>query len=325
MKFDVVIGNPPYQEDIVKDTSPKPLYNEFMDVAREVSGQYISFIIPARWYAGGKGLDKFRAYMLNDGHLKEIIDYPEGNSIFPEVDIAGGVMYFLYDKEYCGDCLVTNIYKGRLDTEMRKLNEFETFMRYNKAYDIVKKVQKQTDESILSKACNRNKFGYHTFERGDCLVDDPNALYKLVTSQGEFGLYKLNDGQDIAEKYKVMIGSLNNDRGQLSDHKKAKVITKARVLKPKEVCTDTYIVFGGFETELEAESFRSILYTRFARFLMWQLVSSIHITAPMFRLVPMQTLDRIYTDEILYEKYGLTSDEINYIKFMVEDYEYTRE
>lgn len=323
MKFDIIIGNPPYQEDTANDTSPKPLYNKFMDVARQIGGKYISFIIPARWYAGGKGLETFRAYMLNEGHLKEIVDFSEGRTLFNnEVDVAGGLMYFLYDKDYVGTCRVTNVYRGLRETAERVMNESDMFMRYNKAYTIVKKVQEQMHDSIALKATARNKFGYRTFDRGDTEVDDPNAKYTLVTSQGRYGLFELLDGRDIIDKYKVIIGCLNNDRGQLKDNKQAKVITKARTLKPGEACTDTYIVFGGFETEFEAESFRSLLHTKFIRFLMFQLVSSIHITASMFKLAPLETLDRIYTDEYLYEKYGITKEEKEYMEFITEHYNF---
>lgn len=315
MRFDIIVGNPPYQEDKEKETSYAPMYQKFLDVSRRVGNRYISFIIPARWYAGGKGLDNFRAHMLNCGHLKSIVDYPNSYDIFTSVKIAGGLMYFLYDMEYVGECAVTNVFKGERITMVRNLqDEGSDFIRYNKAVSIVKKVAQHNEISIAQYACFGNVFGFETNETGDCEIDDPKAKYRLVTSSGDMGLTALRRGNELVDKYKLIVGKINPDSAIARDHLGAKVLTQLRILEPGELVTNSYLMFGPFETKYQAESFRSLLATKLARFLIWQKVTSVHINESNIKMVPLQPLDRIHTDKDLYEKYGLTDGEIEYVE-----------
>lgn len=141
MKFDVIIGNPPYQMSDGGGTgkSAKPIYQLFVEQAKKLKPKYLTMIIPSRWFAGGKGLDEFRKTMLTDKHIRQIVDYDNFKEVFPGVDLAGGACYFLWDRDSIGSCAVTNISGNIKNTMMRDLDEFEIFIRQNKAVKIVEK------------------------------------------------------------------------------------------------------------------------------------------------------------------------------------------
>ncbi len=108
MRFDIIMGNPPYQlEDSGFGRSAAPLYHRFIQAAKAIEPRFLTFVIPARWYTGGKGLDAFRKEMLADRRLSHLVDFPDMSALFEVgVDIAGGGCYFLWDREHDGDCLV---------------------------------------------------------------------------------------------------------------------------------------------------------------------------------------------------------------------------
>src|SRR5690606_34821944 len=145
MKFDVIVGNPPYQlSDSGFGTSAKPIYHLFVQQAKKLNPRYLSFIIPARWYSGGKGLDEFRREMLNDNRFRQIHDFPDASDVFPGVQIKGGVCYFLWDRDNSGLCEVHSYDRTGLVSKMsRTLLEkgCETFIRFNEAISILNKVR----------------------------------------------------------------------------------------------------------------------------------------------------------------------------------------
>lgn len=158
MKFDVIVSNPPYQmSDGGNGASAKPLYHLFVEQAKKLNPRYMTMIMPARWYAGGKGLDDFRNSMLKENHISELIDIPNSADCFPGVNVAGGVCYFLWEKEYHGDCNVKNVVKGAVVSEMqRSLNEYSYFVRNNTALSIIRKthIEKNTlDTRVFSRNC----------------------------------------------------------------------------------------------------------------------------------------------------------------------------
>ena len=161
MKFDVIISNPPYQlSDGGSGPSASPIYNQFVETAKRLMPRYITMIIPSRWFAGGKGLDEFRNDMLNDDRISKIVDYVNSADCFTGVDIAGGVNYFLWEKDYHGDCLVTTVRGEQQSTERRKLNQFDIFIRSNESLDIIEKIQKTTKQYLENYAFSRNPFGF---------------------------------------------------------------------------------------------------------------------------------------------------------------------
>ena len=187
MKFDVIIGNPPYQlSDGGNGASAKPIYHLFVEQAKKLKPRYLSMIIPARWYAGGKGLDEFRNSMLNDNHIIRLVDYVNAKDCFSGVSIGGGICYFLWSRDESKDCLFTSIHDRIQSTKERKLNEFPVFIRYNEALSIVYKAQAFHEPSFSECISTRNPFGLSSSERGDNSCDS----YTLYSSGGTFKINK---------------------------------------------------------------------------------------------------------------------------------------
>lgn len=321
--FDVIISNPPYQlETEGAGRQAKPIYQQFVRQAKKLKPKYMTMITPSRWFAGGMGLDEYRNEMLNDGHLKTVVDYSLSRDCFPGVDIAGGVSYFLWDAKYEGDCDYTYI-DGDSKTRLnRKLNEYDVFVRDNRAIGIVHKIENQSSQSISSLMSSLGPFGLGTAERG--VKEKPSGGYILLSSAGRsfIDCSKPSSGFEYIDKWKVIIGKATS-AGAATAGKDGlrKVIATLDVLEPNAVCTFSYFIGGCFDSKEEAENYRQYLATKFARFLLLQCLSSINITRDRFRFVPMQDFSKKWTDEELYSKYNLTQDEINLIESMIKPME----
>ncbi len=320
MKFDVIVGNPPYQlGDSGFGRSASPIYNLFVEQAKKLNPRYLAMIIPSRWFAGGKGLDKFRDEMLNDNQFRKLVDYPDAAECFPGVDIAGGICYFLWEKDYSGLCEVVNIYKGAETSSIRPLNEFKTFVRYGAAVPIINKVLAKKERSMNLQVSSRKPFGLGTNIR-----PSKKGELTLVWNGGK-GLFerdKITVGQEIIDKWKVITSKVSYDHaGQPDKEGKRRVLSKVEILPPNTICTETYIVAGSFSEESNAINLANYLRTKFVRFLVSQLSFSQDITKDRFYFVPILNMDESWTDEKLYKKYGLTAEEIAFIESMIRPME----
>jgi len=322
MKFDVIIGNPPYQlSDGGNGASAKPLYHLFVEQAKKLNPRYITMIIPARWYAGGKGLDEFREKMLQDTHLRNIVDYPNPKDCFPGVNISGGVCYFLWDKQHDGLCEFTNIIGNQKITSLRDLSEFHYFIRYNNSVSIIHKVTKEK-ERLSDIITSRKPFGIDSFERG--IPDKKAGDLTLVSSAGIGYLPRtqITQGVDLIDRYKVIIGkALSGHIGETDENGQVKVLARLEVLKPEEICTESYLCVGNYDNEKEANNLKDYLATKFVRFLLLQALTSMNITKDKFCFVPIQDFNEEWNDEKLYKKYDLTQDEIDFIESMIRPME----
>ena len=323
MQFDVIIGNPPYQmSDGGNSASAMPIYQLFVQQSKKLNPQYLVMITPSRWFAGGKGLDEYRREMLNDRHVKVLVDYANAKDCFPNISIGGGVSYFLWEKKWCGNCKVINVDGERRIEKVRPLNEYSVFIRYNNAVDVVKKVSSKHETSIESIISSRNPFGFSTNERGD-LEKGKNSL-TLITSQGirYVKSQEVTQGKKLVGKNKVMMSrSTAEHAGEPDKEGCFKVISRTEVIGPDVVCTDSYIILGGYNTRLEAENLLTYMKTKFMRFLLLQAVSSINLTREKFQFVPLQDFSHPWTDEMLYKKYNLDKDEIAFIESMIRPME----
>lgn len=324
MTFDVIIGNPPYQlSDGGQAASAKPLYHLFTEQAIKLSPRYLTMIIPARWYAGGKGLDAFRNSMLTCQKIKKLVDFSNSSDCFPGVNIAGGVCYFLWEKDYYGDCEITNISSNTPATSLcRPLNEFPILVRNNTALNIIRKLLDQQSETMNKSVLSYSYFAIRSYERGTETKQNSNDII-LLTSQGKgfYNRHRMEDRRGIIDKYKVVITYAMSGGNKPSSQGDYQVISSLQTLKPNEACTETYLVLSTFETKQEAENLCSYVKTKIFRFLLLQALTSIHITKESFIFVPTQDFSHPWTDEMLYKKYNLTEDEIAFIESMIRPME----
>ncbi|MBQ8672623.1 MAG: Eco57I restriction-modification methylase domain-containing protein [Bacteroides sp.] len=322
MKFDVIIGNPPYQlSDGGNGASARPLYHLFVEQAQKLRPRYLTMIIPARWYAGGKGLDEFRNMMLNNSQIRNLVDYNDSADCFPGVNIADGVCYFLWDREYEGKCRVVNATnQGKETIEERFLNEYPTFVRSNIAIEIVRKVDAIAQDYMSKYVCSRNLFGLPSNERGHDRKEE-NDL-GLLSSKGKgFINKKMVDNIQMASRNKVVITYAMSGGNKPGNDGKYQILSSLMVLPCNEVCTETYLVISAYEEKQKADNLVSYLKTKFCRFLLLQALSSIHITKSSFQFVPHQDFSQPWRDEKLYKKYGLSEDEISFIEGMIRPME----
>jgi site-specific DNA-methyltransferase (adenine-specific) len=251
MKFDVIVGNPPYQlNDGGFGKSAVPLYNKFVEQAKKLSPRYLIMIIPARWFGGGRGLDDFRESMLVDKHIRVLVDYEDSTQVFPGVSIAGGVCFFLWEKESVGDCQVISIHKNKSNTSIRKLNEFPKFIRNNDAISIVRKILAANFSTMDEQVSSYRPFGLRTYIKPQKVGDI------ILYWQGGVGPYNRKEivvGVEIIDKWKVISSRSGHEHaGNPSQDGKRRVISKIDILPPGTICTETYLVIGSYETENEA-------------------------------------------------------------------------
>lgn len=316
MKFDVIIGNPPYQlSDGGHGRSASPVYNKFIEQAKKMNPSYLSMIIPARWYSGGRGLDEFRNTMLNDERLSKLVDFENFSEVFPGVDIAGGVCYFLWEKEHSGPCEIYNFKDGTKSVDKRKLNEFDIFIRNNQAVPIIKKViKKEKAKHHLNKVISSSKpFGIRGFYKPKktgipCYFTQRVGL-KFATKED------ITDRFKFLNKWKFLIPK-SPIAGQTDFSKPVGFYYdgNTRIAKPGECCTETYLVAYSSNSKEEVESFKSYLFTKIVRFLLLQAVVSQDITRERFMFIPhLNKYDQKFTDQILRERWGITDDEWAFI------------
>ena len=325
MHFDVIIGNPPYHlSDGGQAASAKPLYHLFVEQAIKLNPRYLTIIIPARWYAGGKGLDSFRNDMLKNNNIRKLVDYNNSSDCFPGVNIAGGVCYFMWDKENSGKCEITNVSSQhqKSKAESRFLGEFPILVRDNTAIHIIRKIISSSNNTMNKTVLSYSYFAVRSYERGRNNKQRNDDVI-LLSSQGK-GYYeksKIEDRQNILSKFKVIITYAMSGGNKPTSQGDFQVISSLQVLEPYEVCTETYLVLDTFDSKEQAENLCSYVSTQTFRFLLLQALTSIHITKESFIFVPLQDFSHPWTDEMLYKKYNLTEEEIAFIESMIRPME----
>jgi site-specific DNA-methyltransferase (adenine-specific) len=313
MKFDVIIGNPPYQlSDGGFGRSATPIYHKFVQQAKKLNPRFLTMIIPSRWFAGGKGLDEFRREMLNDNRIRKLVDFENASEVFPGVDIAGGICYFLWDRDKRGDCEVTNVHNGNEVKATRPLNEFETFIRHSEAVSIVRKVMAKNERRMNEQVSSRKPFGLPTNARPQKSGD---LILRWQKGEGPYKRSDITVGTDMIDQWKVITSYVGYDHaGNPGSDGRRRVFSKIDILPPGTICTETYLVVGSFKKKKDAENLIAYMQTRFFRFLVAQFMYSHHITKDSYAYVPVLDMSVRWTDEALYKRYGLTKEEIAFIE-----------
>lgn len=323
MQFDVIIGNPPYQLASDGGTRDIPIYHKFVDAALTLDPKYVLMITPSRWFAGGLGLNNFRDRMLNDKHLRVLVDYARMDSVFPGVDFEGGVSYFLWDREHEGECEVYHYLGDEAPARSRRnLGEFDVFVRNSNALTILRKVLARNEASITEIMATNNEFGLVTNFQGykDTKSRTDNiALHAIRDGQrvvGWMSRKNIPKGGALVDKWKVLIPKSYGERGAIP----AQILGPTLIAEPPSVSTQTY-VFVYADSEAEAQSIEHYTKTRFFRFLLSLRKITQHAARPVYTWVPQQTWDCQWTDGDLYKKYKLTRDEMAFIESMIRPME----
>jgi Eco57I restriction-modification methylase len=323
MKFDVIIGNPPYQLGSSGGDSTgsfaMPIYQKFVQTAKRLDPRYVVMVTPSRWFAGGRGLDEYRAEMLSDTHLRELVDFPDATDVFPGLDISGGVSYFLWDRSHDGPCNVQTFIGGvSSGVVARRLDAYNVFVRYNTGVSILEKVwPKGVDvgKSLAVKVSPTQPFGLRTSYRG---APTPKGLKKPValrSSEGESWIARADVPRNDLwiDQWKVILGLAYGERGAFPYW----ITSSPEILGPGTACTETYLVIDRFDSKAKAKVFANYLRTQFVRFLISLQKYTQHLYSERFSFVPDLPMNQTWTDENLYKKYGLTKDEVAFVESMV--------
>jgi site-specific DNA-methyltransferase (adenine-specific) len=316
MKFDVIVGNPPYQVGTEGfGATASTIYHRFVQKAISLDPHYVLMITPSRWFTGGKGLDDFRDQMIADRHLAKIVDHPKLFECFPGVVIKGGVSYFLWDRSHDGDCEFSTRINGVVVSSVKR--DLRTgdgvVIRDNLAVGVVERVREMGYPSV-EKICTMTKpFGLTLRSNYPGSVAQPfEGAIPLIYSNkiGYSRTDQIQRNHQWIDRWKVLLPMAGDGNGQEVSY----VLGEPIALAPGSACTQTYFIAGMFDTREETENFAYYLTTKFARFLVLQRKVTQHVTPDRFRFVPLLDMNRRWTDPELYAEFGLAEDEIAHIE-----------
>lgn len=337
MQFDVIIGNPPYQlSDSGYGTSATPIYQLFVEQSKKLNPRLLSMIIPARWFAGGKGLDEFREAMLTDDRVRSIDDYLSASDVFPGVGLKGGVCYFLWNRDAPGPCRVTTHFKDwAVSTATRPLLEegADVFIRFNEGLTILKKVMAVESSESRSLALpddkrfdrlvsSRKPFGLETTFKGTRTQGPDDVLIYQHRGTGYVPRSSISTGIHLIDKWKIYVGRAAPGTGN-KDTYPHRIISTPFIGSPGSISSETYMCIGPFGSRDEAESALSYLSCRLTRLLILLHKPSQDTTRKVYTFVPIQEWMRQWTDEDLYAKYGISDSEIAFIEEVVRPMDLT--
>ena len=323
MQFDVIIGNPPYQlKGGAGGSSDSSIYHLFVEQAKKLKPRFLSMVVPSRWMAGGRGLDEFRKEMLSSHKLVKLIDFPVSREVFPNVEVKGGICYFLWSDTHNGSCDVTVIRGDEETTSSRQLDEFDVFVRDTRAVGILKKVIASKPLGMDVLVSNREPFKLES--NFDEFHDEKKprdiSLHYVRSGKRAIGFVQrsvITKSVPFINKWKVLIPKAGSDGGQKIPDS---VLGKPWLSSPPSVCTGSFLMIAA-DSATEVESIQSYYATKFFRFLVSLRKITQDAFSHMYTWVPIQTWDRQWTDAVLYKKYKLTREEIAYIEAVIRPME----
>lgn len=332
MKFDAVVGNPPYQENIGSagnDSLAKQLFPDFIKTAILLNVRYASLVTPSRWFtadAQDKSFLKLRDFVRENNHFKKIVNYPDNRTLFKNVTI-GAINYFLYDKSYDGDVEFVECNANGTNVANRPLfeNDLDVIIATNSIINIINKVRSASDfKSFLMFTQGRNAFG---------IVGKESELLRITSEKPFDGSVEvlcahekkryinkkeISKNTALVDRWKIFTSKGNGGAGTLTEGKAVAIIGKSYVGKPGSACSDSLIPIGDFDSEIEAINLKKYMETKFLRFMVGVLKVSQNIYQTVYRFVPIQDFTQEWTDQMLYEKYGLSEEEIAYIESSIK-------
>lgn len=317
MKFDVIVGNPPYQLSTAgsdNGAQAKPLYHLFVQQAKKMKPRYLSMIIPSRWFSGGWGLDQFREDMITDRSIVSLHDFPNASDCFPGVEIKGGVCYFLWNNDYSGETeFATHDANEIVSISKRSLKEdgCDIVIRYNDAISMLHKVRSLNETTFDTIVSTKKPFGFTTNYKGS-----PRPFKGAIKLYGNRRVEYVKQDDvtrrlDIVERHKLIIPKAMGSGNSKTD------LIKPLYCEPNACCTETYLLAGPFNSKTECENVKSYVNTKFFHLLVTLQKNTQDCMKRVYTFVPIQDFSQRWTDENLYKKYGFTEDEIAFIEAMV--------
>jgi site-specific DNA-methyltransferase (adenine-specific) len=322
LKFDVVLGNPPYQMDGGGGgTNATPLYNLFIEQAIQLQPSHILMVTPSRWMAGGRGLERFREKFLGDVRLKTIVDFPDASDVFPGQSIEGGVSYFHWDSTHKGPTQVTNVVNGVPGTATeRKLDEFDVFVRNPEAVSILRKVLAERRDSVIGLISGDTPFGLATnfrdYRQSDVVPEGFTKIYANLGNKRVTGVMPVTSvprNRELINKWKIFVPEARGSTG-VPDI----VLGTSILAEPNSVCSQTYLIFGPFNNEAEAKNALTYLKSKFFRFLVSLRKITQHALRSTYTWVPLVDFSRPWTDLELYKEFDLSPREVEVIEALIE-------
>jgi site-specific DNA-methyltransferase (adenine-specific) len=335
MKFDVIVGNPPYQLNDGGGTgsSAIPIYHKFIIQAKKLNPKYLIMIVPSRWFTGGRGLDEFRDEMLKDKSISNLHDFPNASDCFPGVEIKGGVCYFLWESSYNGKTKI-HTHEGNNITSVSERflleKDTDTFIRYNEAISILHKVQSKNEKCFSNLISSNDPFGFDIRVNGSYKRIKPD--YKIKPFDNSVQFYyngwqregigyidkkNIRKNLELIYGYKILIpkawGTGNISKDWLNPI----------IAENNSCCTETYLIIGPFQNKKQTENAVSYIQTKFFHFLVSLIKITQNAMKKVYSFIPMQNFDETWDDEKLYLKYNFTIDEINFIDNMIKQSEIT--
>jgi len=315
MKFDVIIGNPPYQLSTAGEDNgaqAKPLYHTFVNQAIKLSPRYLSMIIPSRWFAGGWGLDEFRNKMITDKRMEIIHDYPNASDCFPGVEIKGGVCYFLWSRDYNGECHFITHEKEVITSSMKRfLKEpnCDILIRYNEAVPILHKIKIQGENTFDNIVSTKKPFGLITNYKGGKKERFTNAVKLYANKRIEYiNRKEITRNSEYIDSHKLIVPKAVGTGEAKSD------VIKPLYSEPNSVCTETYLLVGPFASKEICLNVQSYINTKFFHFLVTLQKNTQDCMKKVYSFVPLQNFSKSWSDKELYNKYQLTQNEIDFIE-----------
>tara|TARA_Y100000768_G_scaffold315361_1_gene250301 strand:+ start:1575 stop:3053 length:1479 start_codon:yes stop_codon:yes gene_type:complete len=314
MKFDVIIGNPPYQmsDGSGKGAGATPIYDKFVEQAIKLKPRYLCMIIPSRWFSGGRGLDTFRKTMLQDKRIKEIHDYADASECFPGVEIKGGVNYFLWSRDYSGKCKFISYHENKKISESdRDLSDFNFLVRYNGAISILDKMKNKGFESFIKFVLPAKPFGFRTYFKGSDKKSNDSIKIFVNKGTGYVDRNEVKVNHHLIDEHKVIVPYAFGSGDPSSDR------LKPIYSPPGSCCSETYLVLGPLNSKKECDNLISFLNTKFFHFCITIKKNTQHATRNAYELVPLMDFSNPWTDKDLFKYFDIDKKEIDYIDRLI--------